>query len=846
MLALAAALLGGGTIVTAGVRPGAVDPGFAPTVIEPGAVNAMVVQPDGRIIVGGLFHWVDGTPRTFLARLHSDLTLDTTFDAGNCTGWRVFALALQPDGKVLVGGDFYEIDGTTRYDLARLNADGSLDSGFASPTRVQGSSVTALAVQTDGKVLLAGDFYAVDGIPRYSLARLDADGTLDTAFDPAANGHFYALTVQPDGKLLVGGYFTQISGASRNGIARLNRDGTLDATFVPDPGTPPWLERVTFTLQPNGKILLAGEIFATAGSSPYVARLNADGSLDGTFSPITGSGGGVEHVALQPDGKVVFGGWFTSIQGIARHGIARVNANGTLDLSFDPGAGVGSFMFRHDGVYTLIVQPDGKVLLGGSFSSIDGTMRNGIAQLNPDGTLDPDYSPGLGVTSPVFALALQPDGSVLLGGAFSSVNGVARNRVARLRADGTLDLAFNPGTEILPVASYDSGVNVVNAILLLPDGKILLGGQFSFVVDGVRHQSLMRLNADGTLDSTFEPDIGYSIVAALALQPDGKVLVGGTVAFQSNGTSFYGFVRLDSHGSLDPAFVPGAGTGDSYGKVLALAVQPDGKVLLGGFFQSINGTPRNNLARLNGDGSLDTAFDPSVGYSSVRGLALQPDGKILLGGSFSSVNGVPRYFVARLDSDGALDTAFCPLCYYGEDVAALVVQPDGKIVLGGLGRDGIARLNLDGTFDASYESSIGSGDRVNALALQPDGKIILGGHFTVVDGAPRASMARLYGSDEDGHQPRRRLQRAQPGGSVSPWSCPEWSLHTYQRERGPCKEEARREQANRTRMGDAGTGRRAAWRRNDRHGRRAARSGGPGLCADGHPSRRGLRDGRPA
>ncbi|MCA3067815.1 MAG: delta-60 repeat domain-containing protein, partial [Rhodocyclaceae bacterium] len=232
-------------------------------------------------------------------------------------------------------------------------------------------------------------------------------GALDTSFNPTdvgfgsgagANFPVLTLALQPDGKVLIGGSFTTYNGTSRNSIARLNADGTLDNTF--NPGTGANSEVYSLALQPDGKVLIGGSFTTYNGTSRnYIARLNADGTLDNTFNPGTGANSRVRTLALQPDGKVIIGGRFTTYNGTSRDYIARLNADGTLDNTFNPGTGA------NDQVQTLALQPDGKVIIGGDFTSYNGTSRNRIARLNADGTLDNTFNPGTGANSTVRTLA---------------------------------------------------------------------------------------------------------------------------------------------------------------------------------------------------------------------------------------------------------------------------------------------------------------------------------------------------------------------------------------------------------------------------------------------------------
>jgi uncharacterized delta-60 repeat protein len=271
-------------------------------------------------------------------------------------------------------------------------------------------------------------------------------GSLDLSFNPddillegvpGANFTVTAIALQPGGKSLIGGFFTDYNGEQSNHIARLHADGTLDMGFDTGMGASGhvWI----IALQPDGKILIGGG-FTSYNGTPRnrIARLHADGSLDEEFDPGMGTNGSVLAINLQPDGKILIGGSFTSCNGIARNRIARLNANGSLDTGFNPGIGA------NDDVYGMALQPDGKILISGFFTSYNGTLRNRIARLNADGSLDTGFGLGSGANESVRAIALDPDGKILIGGDFTSYNGTSRNRVARLNADGSLDTSLNP------------------------------------------------------------------------------------------------------------------------------------------------------------------------------------------------------------------------------------------------------------------------------------------------------------------------------------------------------------------------------------------------------------------
>ncbi|HYN85413.1 MAG TPA: delta-60 repeat domain-containing protein, partial [Pyrinomonadaceae bacterium] len=524
---------------------GDVDPTFNPGVGvgRPGSFNALALQPDGKILAGGSFSNVDGVQRKNLARLNPDGTLDTSFRDPDLRGGVVEALAVLPDGKILVGGNFLRVGGVTREVVARLNPDGSLDETFA-PT-VTGelpglAQVSSLALLPGGKIIIAGSFTTVNGVARNNIARLNADGSLDTSFLSSNSGPddlVRGLAVQPDGKLVIHGFFFLVDGVQRGALARLNADGTLDQTFDPHP--PANIEAVV--VQPDGKILIGG-FFNFIDTTPRqsVARLKADGSLDTTFDPGTGPNSNVLSLAVQPDGKILVGGNFTTFRGAESNGLVRLNPDGTLNNSFPS-------LSTRSTVSVIALEPDGDILAGGSFNSASGFSNQRLLRLNSAGGRDLSFTPLVFREVAVGAMARQPDGKVIVGGGFNNVNGVGVGSLARLNPDGSLDTTFLNG---LPGV-----VGTVRAVALQPNGDILIGGNF-IMVNGVSRRHVARLNADGSLDTAFAPDVRSigGFVQAIVPQPDGKVIIAGSFG-NVQGAVDRNVARLNADGSLDTSFL---------------------------------------------------------------------------------------------------------------------------------------------------------------------------------------------------------------------------------------------------------------------------------------------------
>jgi uncharacterized delta-60 repeat protein len=720
-------------------QPGTNDATFNPSDVgngvgdgPAGSVHAYAVLPDGKVIIGGYFSFVHGYARGRIARLNSDGSLDLSFDPGTGFDNTVLAVAVQADGKLIVGGDFTSCAGVARNRIARLNSDGSLDASF-NPGTGFNYPVRALAMQPDGKVLVGGGFTLFNGAARTKLVRLQSNGALDAAFSPgtitgSTDIGFYALVLQGNGQIVAIGNISSVNGTSRPGIARFSTAGALDLTY-PASGVIV-SEGRSCALQADGKLVMGAYfgVSATGFPSRLVARLNVDGTYDSgfaapafTYPPLTPN---VAQVAIRADGKVIISGEFSF--NLVRRSMARLNTNGSLDPLFTGG---------YFGNFALL--PDSRII-----------CASGTTRLDPDGIRDPSYYPGSGCNMlesgngpSVLAIVVQPDGHILLGGGFSRYQGQDAPGVVRLGPDGIRDPGFTAVLPSLGSTSYYG--NNVQDLAFLPDGKVL-----------VAREGVDRLNDDGSPDPTFDDGTGGNSNGAvrrrLALLPDGKLLVAGDFT-QYNGQNIRGLVRLNTNGTVDPTFDASAVFTSSTAH--ALALQPDGRILV------YNGY---SVLRLLADGAMDPTFTgPNItgdaSQAHVNVIALQPDGAVLIGGALSACNGQPRKGIARLLANGTLDASFNTSGPDIYQVFAIAVQSDGRIIIAGgndyygAPRRTIARLNTDGSLDAGFSTGTGFAYygyvycRVEALALQADGRVLAGGTFTAYNGTGRNRIVRLNG-----------------------------------------------------------------------------------------------------
>ena len=614
----------------------------------------------------------------------------------------IFSVARQRDGKILVGGDFTAYSNRPQRFIVRLNPDGSVDPSFYGATVSHENDVSDIVVQKDGKILIRLTTYFYDRGQYFSyLLRLNPDGSRDPSFKAAdydSTSTISDIALQPNGKILLVGSFTLYNNSTQPHAIQLNPDGSLDTSFDFNSYGLNDNKVKNIAIQPDGKILEAG-IFGTS-SQLELRRFNPDGSRDPSFNLYSETISGtfsldktdpnnskkiLAGLQLQADGKIFLitryalkeddSGYGYKDITTTKTGLIRLNADGSLDTTFNA-TGIST----NGAIASIVTQPDGQILIGGDFNSYNQSWAYRLIRINSDGSRDLAlHSTGVGPDGSVSAMTVQKDGKIIIEGSFTNYAGVPRKGLARINPDGSLDLAYDPGE--MPLSSND-------VLALQPDDKLL----FLYRPTSAIVNQLIRLNLDGSPDTTFNPSgIGANdLIKAVAVQPDGKIVLGGYFP-KFAGSSHQNLIRLNLDGSLDQAFEPsGSGMADPEDQVslLALSVQSDGKILVGGDFGTYNGKPCGGLVRLNSDGSLDPAFNFDRKYGGVSSIATQSDGKILI--QFGDMLLPTREGVYRINPDGSDDTSF-EIGYLGPiktkydqyDVAGFAVQADDQILISG-------------------------------------------------------------------------------------------------------------------------------------------------------------------
>jgi uncharacterized delta-60 repeat protein len=681
-----------------------------------GGLTSLALQSDGKIVGVGYAHFADGSSFA-VTRYLPNGTLDVSFDGdgrvttllcNNLCQANATSVAIQTDGKLVVAGQMYSNGSGYDFGLVRYNSDGSLDTSLNGTGKVftqvgpADDYASEVTVQPDGKILIAGSAYDESHSQgRFAIVRYNPNGTLDQGFTRNGGGKLFvsvesgsyasAISVQPDGKIVAAGA-ANTAGVYSFAVIRCDSSGELDQTFSGDgivvtPFGGAWAYASSTAIQPNGKIVVAGE--SQTGNSQHfgIARYNTDGSLDNSFdndgrviTPI-GNWSRASSVSLDANGKLLAAGESNFDSSLSMDlALARYEVNGAPDTSFDfDGVLSTDFgFFSNNFLYDVAIQPDGKIVTVG-----EALYQFGVARYNRDGSPDATFGDGDGkvvtrltfsYTAP-YAVALQPDGKIISAGyACEDCDnfGAPYVVIVRYNPNGTLDSEFGAsGVVRMPSLAITS---ISSSLVIQPDGKLIAAG---WIWNGSQNQFLLlRFLSNGSLDSTFDGDgivttsvtEGSSLIADIALQPDGKIVAVGT-GNVSPAPSQIVAARYNADGSLDTSF-------DGDGKVItsiangahakAVALQRDGKIVVAG--QSLSNTDTDiTVVRYNVDGSLDSSLDNDGkiitpispdSYDQANDLALDINGRIVVAGSSSGGNDGADFCVLAYNADGSVDTTF--------------------------------------------------------------------------------------------------------------------------------------------------------------------------------------------
>ncbi|MFN8818369.1 MAG: immunoglobulin domain-containing protein [bacterium] len=639
------------------------------------------------------------------------------------------AIGVLPGGDVIVGGSFSTAGGLAASNIARYRPSTGTWTALGSGTD---DWVSSIAVLSNGDVIVGGQFAIAGGLPTNRIARYNLTTNTWTALGSGINGEFFSevrsLVTLPGGDVIVGGDFSTAGGVAANNIARLNPATGVWTTL----GTGTEGPVRTMSVLPSGDILVAGN-FCTAGgvTTCEIARLNP---TTGAWSAVgSGSNPTVSALAVLPDGNVVVGGRFSTAGAGTRTSIALFNpTSGTWSTL----GSIPDNSLQPSSVTSLAILPDGDVIVGGAFANAGNLAARNIARCRP---MTGDWSVlGVGLNGLVLAFAALPSGDVLVGGDFDTAGGVAANNIVR----------YSPASGIW--SALGAGISgQVNAISVLPGGDVIIGGNFN-TAGGLAANNIVRYSPPTGAWSALGSGTN-NVVATLATLPSGDVIAGGFFT-TAGGVSASGVARYtQATGTWSPL---GAGLGDAAG-VVALAVIPGGDVIVGGEFSSAGGVAASDVARYNPATGTGSALGAGLGDAAdVFALAVLPDGDVIVGGQWFDAIGGTAENIARYNPTTGIWSSL--RSGIGRDfrdaVYALAVLPGGDVIVGGYftsagggAANNIIRCNP--TINAwlplgTGVSGIGAAKEVYAVAGLPDGGVLAGGRFTLAGENPSAYFAR--------------------------------------------------------------------------------------------------------
>ena len=648
-------------------------------------INSIAIQSNGKIIVAWAFsttiNWFSANR---IVRLNSDGTVDTSFAIGNGFNDEVKSVLVQNDGKIVAIGLFTTYKGSPVSKIVRLNTDGSLDTWFVVGTFAgwMSTSLATFAIQSDGRIVVAGDFATYSWVAARDIVRLNTDGKLDTWFaygsgfyywyngsdlyEYANFGQVNTIKLQSNGKIIVWGWFNRYNGNIASNLVRLNSDGTFDSSFN-NGNTYSFNSVYSVFVQPDDKILF----WTQENGTPEFLRLNSDWTTDNTYPAERSDTLSIKDIKFQSDGKPIIVWWFTAYQWIGANGIVRLTTNWYIDTSLAMWNGFDSF------VKASVIQSDGKIILWGSFASYASTGVNKIVRLTTGGTIDSSFSIWSGFDSDINTLSIQSNGKIIVGWDFTKYKWTAAKWIIRLNTDWSIDGTFTSGIGF----SY-AWNNVVNTITLQSDGKILVWWNFTSYQWSTGNK-IIRLNTDWSVDGTFSVWAWFNgTVNTIYIQSDGKIVVWGWFS-SYKWVAANRIIRLNTDGSRDAGFTVWAWfNGDGIKSVLVLS---NWKIVAWWVVSSYQWHAVTNIALINSDGSIDSTFLSSVSSYNwaawiywISTMTTTNSWNILVGGKFGA--GTNFIWLGRLNSDGSVDTNFSAGNGF-DSVVTLSVASNGRIIV---------------------------------------------------------------------------------------------------------------------------------------------------------------------
>ncbi len=689
-------------------------------------VNVIATAPNGITYVGGGFTYVGPNTGGAAALDETSGAPDMAFPRVEGT---VEAAVSDGAGGYYIGGVFTRVGGVTRNDIAHILPDGSVDPAFDPNAN---DSVLTLAV-SGSTVYAGGTFTSIGGQTRNNIAALSAGSGLATTWDPNADKEVDALLVSGS-TVYAGGWFTSIGGQTRYAIAALSAGSGLATTWAPNAGNAPYGNANVSTLAVSGSTVYAGGWFTSIGgqSRSGIAAVSASSGSATAWNPKAGGGTSIGSpvLALAVSGSTVYAsGFFTSIGGQNRTFIAALDAGSGLATAWNPSA---------DGTVRAFAVTGSTVYAGGNFTSIGGQNRHGIAALNASSGAATTWNPNPvnGVSDGTVNALVISGSTIYAGGDFTSIGGQTRNGIAALNASGAVT-AWNPD------ATWGDWQGSIAAIAV-SGSTVYVGGDFDFI-GGQTRNDIAALDAGSGLATAWDPEAsatGYAGVSALAVS--GSTVYAGGLFTSIGGQMRNHIAALDAGSGLATGWDPNADA-----NVSALAVSGS-TVYAGGWFTSVGGQTRKNLAALDATSGLATGWDPSPDRA-VDALAVSGS-TVYAVGYFTSIGGQSRSEIAAVDATSGLATGWDPnaggTSYHEVHTLAVsgsTVYVGGEFsTIGGQARDNLAALDAGSGLATAWDPGAGDPSYSTVYALAVSGSTVyVGGNFTSIGGHYQPYLARF-------------------------------------------------------------------------------------------------------
>jgi uncharacterized delta-60 repeat protein len=570
--------------------------------------------------------------------------------------------------------------------------------------------IEQIEVLPDGKILALGNMILADGLDVHQLVRLNADGSHDVSFEPDSfldSMDIRNFAVLTDGSIIVNAAFVP---SDFELVVKLSSKGVLDESYRYEFADPLVVRRLA--VQSANKVLLS--------ENRKIIRLTDNGGLDDSFISVEFSRGGFGDIMIQDDNKILITGGFEEVDGVAKNTVVRLNENGSLDETFDVGVGA-----NESGYETIIaLANDGNYLLGGSFTTFRGQGIESLVKLTTSGSIDPSFNTDIGssIRTPRFIL-VAPNGNLFLEGDYFCNS---TTLIKRFNADGIEDTSWDDHA-CNGFGGHGQGITIDDAVLW--GSGLAVAGSFSKYAE-TTVMGLCRLDENGGLDPSFSSDLRSKAEIFTTFVDGSKILIGGLFSYV-NGETMWHLARLNADGSIDESFDPGSGPSDRVTHIFKLE---DGDYILGGHFSKYSGSWQSGMVRIDPDGSLDQHFsidlDRTYAGDDVVGIYEQPDGKIVVAGRFNRVNGVDRKYLARVDAQGSLDLSFNSANDVPARINDMIVKENGEFLIAGHNSNEPGFISLrdqHGDPVNGFEHKTEVLPRIRKLAIQSDEKIIAAG-----------------------------------------------------------------------------------------------------------------------